>query len=116
MPFESRYQFLLLVAAAATVALASCQPAAPWRTVSEPVAGSGEQLTITATVRQMSFEGGFFLLAADAGGQYDPVNLPAEFAHDGARVEAVIQQRPELSSFHMAGPLVTVLQIRPGHP
>lgn len=55
------------------------------------------------TVKYLSFEGGFYGILAESGAEYDPLNLPAEFAVDGLRVKFDGKERPDKGSVHMWG-------------
>lgn len=74
------------------------------------IAGS---ICVTGTVRYYGFEGGFWAVAGDDGTTYDPLDgLPEAFQHDGLRVKLHAKIRSDLASFHMAGPIVEILDIR----
>jgi len=65
----------------------------------------------TGTVRWFSFEGGFFAIQGDDGVTYDPVDLAEEFRRDGLRVRYRVRIREDMAGFHMAGPIVEILEI-----
>ena len=65
----------------------------------------------TGEIIYLSFEGGFFGIKADDGKNYDPVNLPFEFAIVGLRVE-FIGERLDLDSFHMWGIILRIVFIQ----
>jgi hypothetical protein len=67
---------------------------------------------VTATVRHLSIEGGFFALIGDDGVTYDPRQLDPAFARDGLRVHARLQVRDDLAGIHMVGPIVDIIEIR----
>jgi hypothetical protein len=75
-----------------------------------------ETKDITATVRFMSFEGGFYALRGDDSVTYDPTNLPNDFKVDGLRVQSRVQVRKDLRGTHMAGPIVDIIQIKTLQP
>jgi len=54
------------------------------------------------TVVHLSFEGGFYGIAADDGKNYDPINMPQEFKVDGLRVQFTANLTNYLS-YHMWG-------------
>ena len=70
-----------------------------------------ETVTLSATVKYTNLEGGFYFLHGDNGVDYDPDNLPVEYRQDGKRVKAKLRIREDLSSTHMAGIIVNVLEI-----
>ncbi len=49
-------------------------------------------ITSMGTVQYIDLEGGFYGIIADDGTRYYPLNLPEEFAQDGARVTFTAQQ------------------------
>lgn len=64
------------------------------------------------TISWRSVEGGFFVIEADDGTTYDPINLPAEYRRDGLRVHFEATLRTDLMSTHMAGTLIEITEIR----
>jgi hypothetical protein len=66
---------------------------------------------VTATVRYVSIEGGFFALQGDDGVTYDPRRLDRKFAHDGLRVRARLHVLHDAAGVHMVGPIVDVLRM-----
>ena len=69
---------------------------------------------VTGTVHYYTFEGGFWAVKGDDGTTYDPVDgLPADFQRDGLRVRLEAKLRPDLVSFHQAGPIVEIISIKP---
>lgn len=72
---------------------------------------SGPGYPYQGTVRYLSFEGGFYGIAADSGANYDPLNLPAEFAVDGLRVKFDGRERPDRGSLHMWGVVFEITKI-----
>ena len=65
----------------------------------------------TGEIVYLSFEGGFFGIKSDDGNNYDPLNLPYEFAVVGLRVE-FIGERLDLDSFHMWGIILRIVFIQ----
>jgi hypothetical protein len=57
----------------------------------------------TGTIRYVGIEGGFYVIIADNGGQYDPDNLSKEFEIDGLRVDFLIVGLGYTNCFHMVG-------------
>jgi hypothetical protein len=114
MPHTARAfrRFCFGTSIAVVLSLCGCRGHQPWVTLASPVASGSEQLAFKATVHYMAFEGGFHELFADAGPDYDPLNLPPQFQRDGLRVDVVVQLRPDMGGWHAAGPRVTILRIR----
>ena len=84
---------------------------APDCTAFEP--SSPETICVTGTVYYFRFEGGFWAVRGDDSITYDPVGaLPHDFRHEGLRVRLEARIRSDLGSFHMAGPVVDILDIR----
>lgn len=68
---------------------------------------------VEGTVHHYDFEGGFWAIGGDDGTTYDPLGgVPADFAQEGLRVFLVAKLRPDMASFHMAGPIVEILTLR----
>jgi hypothetical protein len=64
----------------------------------------------TATVRFTNVEGGCWTITQDQR-SYQPLNLPAEFLHDGLRVRVTFVRRDDRVSFCMVGPIIQILSI-----
>jgi hypothetical protein len=77
--------------------------------VTEPA--PGQEILFEGAVVRVELEGGFFGIQGDDGKQYDPVNLPAEFAVDGLRVVVAALVIPDGVHFHMWGELVVIASI-----
>ena len=67
----------------------------------------------TGTVTWVPLEGGFYGIIADDGTQYDPLNLPEEYAHDGFRIGFTATEEQDVASFHMWGTSVTITDVTP---
>ena len=67
----------------------------------------------TGTVTWVPLEGGFYGIIADDGTQYDPLNLPDIYAHDGLRIEFTAIEEPDVVSFHMWGMFITITDAAP---
>jgi hypothetical protein len=76
-----------------------------------PPTGTG--FVTTGTVTWVPIEGGFFGIISDDGKRYDPLNLPAEYAHDGMRVGFTAKTEPDMASFHMWGTIVSIIDMHP---
>jgi hypothetical protein len=71
------------------------------------------EICVTGASRYYGFEGGFWAVRGDDGITYDPLGaLPAAFRRDGLRVRLVARVRNDLMSFHQAGPIVEIIDIR----
>jgi len=66
----------------------------------------------TGTVTWIPLEGGFYGIIADDGTQYDPLNLPKEYAQDGFRIGFKAIEEPNMASIHMWGTIVTITSVR----
>jgi hypothetical protein len=75
------------------------------------VSRQGDQVSGTGAVEWFTIEGGFFAIRGDDGRVYDPMNLPAAFAKDGARVRFEGRIRGDMGSFHMVGEIVELKSI-----
>lgn len=72
----------------------------------------GASIHIVGTVRQLPVEGGVWVITAEDGTSYNPMNLPEAFQVEGRRVEAEATVRDDVASIGMVGPLVTLARIR----
>ena len=75
-----------------------------------PLSTGYTNITSTGTVQYIDLEGGFYGIIADDGMHYYPLNLPAEFALDGARVTFTAQQE-DVATTAMWGIPVTILSM-----
>lgn len=75
------------------------------------VSRQGDQVSGTGAVQWFTIEGGFFAIRGDDGKVYDPMNLPAAFGRDGARVRFEGRIRSDMGSFHMVGEIVELKSI-----
>src|ERR1700674_1044114 len=75
------------------------------------IPSNSQTKSVTATVRFISIEGGFFALRGDDSVTYDPRNLPKLFQVDGLRVQTRLNVRSDLGGVHMVGPIVDVVDI-----
>jgi len=72
---------------------------------------SPDIVCVTGTVRYFGFEGGFWAVRGDNDTTYDPLDaMPAPFRREGLRVRVEGRIR-HLFSFHMAGPIIEILEI-----
>jgi hypothetical protein len=106
----------LLLAAVLGTALGACQPK------QEPTAGDtapkdttmrDSVRTISGTVHHVELEGGFWLIRADDGAAYDPMDgLPEAFRQEDLKVVARVRPRTDVMSTHQAGTIVEIVEIR----
>ena len=76
-------------------------------------AGAGvRSQVVTATVRHIDVEGGFYGLVTDEGKKLDPVNLPKEFWKDGLRLEARVVPLRDRVSTHVWGTPVRIVEFQ----
>ena len=106
---RNAYPMLLIVLA---LGICACQPAtAPACSGFEPT--TSDVVCVVGTVHYFTFEGGFWAVRGDDSTTYDPLSgLPADFQREGLRVRLVARIRSDLGSYHMAGPIVEILDIR----
>jgi hypothetical protein len=64
----------------------------------------------TGKIVYLSFEGGFYGIIAMDGNNYDPINLPPLFKHEGIIV-IFLGEITNLGSFHMWGKVIRILFI-----
>jgi hypothetical protein len=72
---------------------------------------TAEEQAVTATVKYLDLEGGFYGLVTDEGRKLDPVNLPEAFRQDGVRIRARLERLTGRASTHMWGELVRIVSI-----
>ncbi len=99
-----RFVFVALV----TTNLAAC--------LSEPVepgtvTRNGDVVQGTGTIMHFRFEGGFFAIRGDDDVTYDPLNLAEQYERHGLRVRFKAKLRTDVGSYHLAGPMVELLEI-----
>lgn len=83
-----------------------------WVELKRQSSESGQTLHITGTVRHLELEGGLFVIRDPQGTQYNPINLPDAFRHEGLAVEAEARRRDDMASIGMVGPIIELLRIR----
>ena len=70
-------------------------------------------ICVTGTVHYYTFEGGFWAIRGDDNITYDPLGaLAHDFRDEGLRVRLEARIRSDAVSFHMAGPIIEILDIR----
>jgi hypothetical protein len=67
----------------------------------------------TGTVVWVPLEGGFYGIIGDDGTQYDPLNLPEEYAEDGFRIGFTAIEEQNVASIHMWGTIITITGTTP---
>ncbi len=67
----------------------------------------------TGTVTWVPLEGGFYGIISDDGTQYDPLNLPKEYAQDGFRIGFTAIEEQNMASIHMWGTIITITGTTP---
>lgn len=67
---------------------------------------------ITATVRYIELEGGFYGIMSDDGESYMPMNLTDEYKEDGLRIIFKMRHRKDVMSFQMWGKNVEITEIQ----
>lgn len=66
---------------------------------------------LKGTVVHMALAGGFFAIKGDDGKTYDPIDLPEAFRTNGMRVIITARVRNDVSSVHMVGEIIEILDI-----
>ena len=74
---------------------------------------NGGVIETTGTVEWVPLEGGFYGIIADDGTQYDPLNLPKEYAQDGFRIGFKAVEEQNMASIHMWGTIITITSTTP---
>ena len=94
----------------ADVSLPSTDPSAsPGVTAPAP---SEAVIRITGTVHHLDQEGGVYVIRAEDGTQYRPLEIPEDFRVDGLAVEAQAKRRDDVITVDMAGQAIELLDIR----
>lgn len=70
-----------------------------------------DEITVTGTVKYLSFEGGFYGIAGDDGKNYEPRNLIEEFQKDGLKVKATGKIRTDIMSYRQWGEILDITDI-----
>ncbi|MBI3123359.1 MAG: hypothetical protein HYZ10_03055 [Ignavibacteriales bacterium] len=65
----------------------------------------------TGTVKRIELEGGFWGIVSDDNVNFDPINLSQIYQVDGKRVKFSFKERKDLSSFHMWGTIIEIIEI-----
>jgi hypothetical protein len=68
-------------------------------------------MAFSGTVRFVDLEGGLWLIEADDGTRYQPLELVEAFRKDGLRVKGDALRRDNMMSIGMSGPMIEVLSI-----
>ena len=68
-------------------------------------------VSFSGTVVWKTLEAGFYAIEADDGTRYVPINLPAEYKVDGARVQAAVRVRNEMMGVQLYGRLIEIVEI-----
>ncbi len=66
---------------------------------------------ITATVKYIELEGGFYGIETDDGDSYLPLNLSEEYEEDGLRIVFKMKSRPDVMTTRMWGKTIEILEI-----
>ena len=105
-------QLMVLSAALAAASVPAVTPACVWAGAPQRAdKAAGEPFSVTATIRYIELEGGFYGIFSDDGRRFDPLNLPREYAADGLRVKVAGRTVPDRLSFHMWGTVVQIESI-----
>jgi hypothetical protein len=92
-----------LVLTAAVAGLAGCHGA--------DMTGLATRVDADGVVRFISLEGGFYSLES-VRDKYDPINLPADYQHDGLQVHFRGTVRRDMASTHMYGQILELSDIQ----
>ena len=66
---------------------------------------------ITATVKYIELEGGFYGIETDDGESYLPLNLSEEYEEDGLRIVFKMKSRPDVMTTRMWGKTIEITEI-----
>lgn len=83
-----------------------------WVSLEPAVEGSAPSVRVAGTVEHLEVEGGVWVIRAEDGSTYNPMNLPPDFRVEGLAVEADAVVRDDLASFKMVGPIVELVRVR----
>lgn len=73
---------------------------------------SDSTVVIDGRVLHKEMEGGFWVIDADDGRQFTPLNLPKSFQQDHLKVTVRANVRPDVAGIHMYGVPITILEIK----
>lgn len=71
----------------------------------------GDVITTTGTIEFQPIEGGAWLIRADTGALYNPLNLPDAYKQVGARVQVSLIERPDLMGIPLPGVRADIVRI-----
>lgn len=71
-----------------------------------------EKNFVSAEVKYISLEGGFYGIETDDGENLDPIKLSEEFKVDGLKVYLTYKVLDDQVSFHMWGRIVEIIEIK----
>lgn len=74
--------------------------------------GGDHDLRFDGTVTFVTIEGGAWVIEADDGTVYEPINLEEEYEEEGLRVRVWADRRDDLGSYLMVGPIIEIERIR----
>jgi hypothetical protein len=104
---------VVLAASLAVAGLGACHShAPPWVTLPVVADSVGPSVHITGTIEHAEVEGGVYTIRTSDGTNYNPTNLPQQFAKAGLKVEAVGREMHGMVGIHQVGPLVELQRIR----
>jgi hypothetical protein len=95
---------MFYVAISIIVMLGTVIPLALPRGQQDIVSGNG-------TIIYEPQQGGFYIISADSGIQYEPINMDQNYAQNGTRVEFQGNIRTDLENVHQIGTLLQLTSI-----
>jgi hypothetical protein len=84
----------------------------PWVTLPTVADSVGPAIHIVGIIEHAEVEGGVYTIRAADGTNYNPTNLPQQFARAGLNVEADGRELHGMAGIHQVGPLVELQRIR----
>ena len=71
-----------------------------------------DAMRIIGVIEHLEVEGGVWVIRADDGTAYNPINLPEAFRRAGLQVEADAAPAEDVMSIGMVGPMIELARIR----
>ncbi len=103
---------LVLLGCVSGSAAACHSQSPPWVTLPAVPDSVGPAIHIVGTIEHAEVEGGVYTIRSSDGTNYNPTNLPQQFAKAGLAVEADGRTLHGVAGIHQVGPMVELRRIR----
>lgn len=93
-----------------TIAMATCMLLLA--ACSKKTETPANSISFHGTVTYIDLEGGAWILVADGGERYQPINMDSRYHVEGLRVAVIAEAQPEMASTLMVGTIIRIIEIR----